>query len=237
MSQLIIDALSDTHNRHKEFVCRGGDILMHTGDMTSHGSMGEAISFLDWYGAQNYTHKLLIAGNHDWIFEKQPELMADECRSRGIILLNDSGAILKDMENEYLIRVWGSPVQPWFHSWAFNRQRGPDIKKHWDLIPKNTEMLLTHGPPHGIGSLDVVTYANGTPKERVGCWDLSDRLAQTDVLLHVFGHIHEGRGVEYVGDRTYINASSLDRMYCPVDRKPIRIIREVFQDGSIGYVA
>lgn len=245
MSNLIIDILSDTHNRHESFKCKGGDILLHSGDCTGRGSMQEAIKFLDWFGKQPYSHRIMIAGNHDWIFEDQPQLMKDEAMQRGIILLNDSGAIVKDMENEYLIRIWGSPVQPWFHNWAFNRARTekeatarhPWIKPHWDMIPKNTEILLSHGPPYMI--LDEVSNVVGdsyNPEQHVGCEELAKRILETNVKLHVFGHIHEGRGCKYIGPTTYVNGSSLDRMYCPADDKPIRINREVCQDGSIVYL-
>jgi len=48
------------------------------------------------------------------------------------------------------LKFWGSPVQPEFFNWAFNRERGEDICKHWDLIPDDTDILITHGPAFGI---------------------------------------------------------------------------------------
>tara|TARA_Y100000296_G_C5174834_1_gene259491 strand:- start:2061 stop:2591 length:531 start_codon:yes stop_codon:yes gene_type:complete len=62
-------------------------------------------------------------------------------RSCGIKYLNDSSITIDG------IKFWGSPIQPWFHDWAFNRKRGNEIRKHWELIPTNTDVLLTHGPP------------------------------------------------------------------------------------------
>lgn len=240
MSKLIIDLLSDTHNQHEKFQCEGGDILIHSGDCTGRGSIAEAIKFLDWYAKQDYSHLIMIPGNHDWAFEKHTHLMNDEAKNRGIHLLNDSGLIVKDMldqNNDYLIKIWGSPVQPWFHSWAFNRQRGADIKRHWDLIAPDTEILITHGPPYGLG--DEVTMVNGDsydPPQFVGCEDLLNHINNSQVKLHVSGHIHEGRGVRYEKDRCFVNASSLDRMYYPAAKKPIRLIREMHQDGSISYI-
>lgn len=229
MEKLIIDLLSDTHNQHKKFECEGGDILIHAGDATLGGKEHEIIHFLDWYAKQDYSYLIFIPGNHDWAFERSPALMAEECQNRNIILLNDSGV---DVEG---IKIWGSPVQPWFHSWAFNRDRGSDIKHHWDMIPDDTELLITHGPPAGF--LDWVGYVDGTPKERVGCQDLMNKILKTQVKLHVFGHIHEARGIEYVGPTTFVNASCLDRMYYPASKRPIRATREVVQDGSIVYIA
>lgn len=43
------------------------------------------------------------------------------------------------------LKIWGSPIQHEFFNWAFNRKRGKEIKKHWDLIPSDTNILITHG--------------------------------------------------------------------------------------------
>jgi Icc-related predicted phosphoesterase len=229
MGKLKIDLLSDTHNRHARCKCDGGDILIHAGDMTGHGDAHEIVNFLQWFAEQKYKHHVLIAGNHDFGFEKSPETFAAACKALKIHLLNDSGVTVEG------VKIWGSPVQPWFHDWAFNRQRGADIKKHWDLIPEDTEILITHGPPAGI--LDMTTFPDGTPNIPVGCQDLMDKLAKTQVKLHVFGHIHEARGVVYSGPRTYVNAAFLDRMYYPQAKRPIRATREIVQDGSVVYLA
>jgi Icc-related predicted phosphoesterase len=229
MSKTIVDLLSDTHNRHNKCVCKGGDIILHAGDVSGRGDVDEILTFLDWYSRQDYEHIILVPGNHDFAFEQDPRGMKEECEDRGIILLNDSGVTAKD------IKIWGSPVQPWFHNWAFNRQRGAEIDKHWDLIPKDTEILITHGPPADI--LDMTTYADGSPRGGVGCEMLAKRIPKLQVKLHVFGHIHEGRGVTARGDCTFVNASFLDQMYYPQAKQPVRVVRETFQDGSIAYIA
>lgn len=201
---LKIDAISDTHNRHKKLTLPGGDILLHSGDATLGGKVSEMMNFLDWLGDQDYSSIVYVPGNHDWLAEENPALVADECKSRNIILLNDSGCEIGG------IKVWGSPIQPWFLDWAFNRQRGDEITKHWELIPKDTEILITHGPPWMIlDNADKRGYDN-----HVGCYDLDRIIRTTQVKLHVFGHIHEDAGHRYLDGRLYVNASSLDGMYC-----------------------
>jgi Icc-related predicted phosphoesterase len=229
MEKLIIDLLSDTHNQHEKFTCDGGDILLHAGDASLRGSEVEILTFLDWFAKQDYSYLIFVPGNHDWFAERMPVRMAEECQKRNIILLNDSGVEIEG------IKVWGSAIQPWFHNWAFNRLRGDDIKHHWDMIPEDTEILITHGPPAGI--LDTVAFVNGNPKEGAGCKDLLDKILKTQVKLHIFGHIHEARGIHYVGPSTFVNASCLDRMYYPASKRPIRTTRELVQDGSIVYLA
>jgi len=57
------------------------------------------------------------------------------------------------------------------------------------MIPNDTEILVTHGPPLGHGDL-----FSGGP--RAGCKDLYDAIEnRIKPLYHIFGHIHEGYGV------------------------------------------
>lgn len=234
MGKIIIDLLSDTHTHHEDFECSGGDILIHAGDVSARGRPGEIYNFIEWFSRQPYQYKIFIPGNHDLGLEDNFDYWKKDCDDRGIILLNDSGITAKVKDQE--IKIWGSPVQPWFHNWAFNRSRTqqyataehPWIKPHWDMIPNDTEILITHGPPYKI--LDQ------TNSGHVGCEELVKRIPQTDIKLHVFGHIHEAAGFQYIGDKTYVNAARLNRMHYPISDKPFRVIREIFQDGSIGYV-
>ena len=155
-----------------------------------------------WMGALPHRHKVMIAGNHDFFFEKYPRQVKKVITN--IEYINDSGTTIEGF------KIWGSPVQPWFYDWAFNRKRGQDIRKHWDLIPTETDILITHGPPFGI--LDQTIRG-----EKVGCEDLTD-IVQNRVKpsLHVFGHIHEAYGQEQIGETLYVNASMVDLAYRPV---------------------
>ena len=101
-------------------------------------------------------------------------------------------------------------MQPWFHDWAFNRQRGAEIRKHWDLIPTDTDILLVHGPPAGI--LDRTVHG-----QRVGCEDLLQTLELVQPKLCVFGHIHEDYGMVRKGDSWFVNASVLNVAYQQVN--------------------
>ena len=134
--------ISDTHNIHNQLQLDSGDVLIHCGDFTRKGELNDVRSFASFIEQQNFSHKIIIAGNHDFCFDderkKEAELILRSC---GINYLNDSSIIIDG------IKFWGSPIQPWFHDWAFNRKRGNEIRKHWELIPTNTDVLLTHGPP------------------------------------------------------------------------------------------
>lgn len=195
---MTIDCISDTHGQHAKLTLPGGDILIHAGDFSApNAELEEVLAFLDWFHEQKYVHRLLVAGNHDYFFELIPELMEEECKKRQIILLNDSGCIIEG------IRIWGSPIHPGLPDWAFISNKGADIKKHWDLIPKNTEILITHGPPYNIRDEITANF-------HVGCEDLYKKILQTQIKLHVFGHVHNCAGHIFQEGCLYINAASIN---------------------------
>lgn len=235
-----IVCISDTHNRHKEIDCGKGDIIIHAGDATGRGQSGEIEPFLKWYGSQDYTYKIFVAGNHDWGFEREPERYQEMCKKYGVIYLEDSGLLIPDIDNNGVIKFWGSPVQPTFCNWAFNRdidhnnqgdpyhgfKKHPWIKPHWDMIPDDTDILITHGPPLGIRD-KVLTmqsrYSGGNQYESVGCPHLMDAIEnRVKPKMHVFGHIHEEYGVSYKGKTMFVNAASLDDRYI-YSHKPVEI--------------
>jgi hypothetical protein len=68
--------ISDTHNKHEKLngFLPGGDILIHSGDLTGRGYTDELEGFFKWYDKiDNYDHKIFIAGNHDFGFQDDPD--------------------------------------------------------------------------------------------------------------------------------------------------------------------
>ena len=175
--------LSDTHCRHNEIQVPDGDCLIFCGDMSYKGELSEIENFSLFLKKLPHKHKIVIAGNHDFSFEDDRRNQAEELIiSSGAKYLNDSGTQIER------IKFWGSPIQPYFYNWAFNRERGEQIKKHWDLIPRDTDILVTHGPPYGI--LDKTKR-----DEAVGCEELLKKILEIKPKIHAFGHIHEDYGI------------------------------------------
>jgi Icc-related predicted phosphoesterase len=193
-------AISDTHSKHEQITLPKGDMLIHAGDVSSRGGRVEIETFLNWFSRQNFEHKIFIAGNHDFYFENATIEGINNLIPENVTYLNDSGITING------INIWGSPISPWFYDWAFNRHRGAPIKKHWDLIPTNTNILITHGPVAGIHDKTV-------SGEHVGCQDLLDAVKAIKPSYHVCGHIHEAYGQVAKGDTTFINASVLNEKY------------------------
>ena len=202
--------LSDTHNRHDRIRVPDGDILIHAGDATMHGTPEEIVPFAAWFSALPHPHKVFVAGNHDFLFEREPEAARDLLRN--VIYLEDSAVEIGGL------RIWGSPWQPWFFDWAFNLRRGAPIRAKWDLIPEATDVLVTHGPPHGIRdrvgkALPRVMAGMIGQGPHAGCEELREAVFRLRPRLHVFGHIHEGYGRESQDGITFVNAANCNRSY------------------------
>jgi Icc-related predicted phosphoesterase len=198
-------AISDTHCRHRSIKLPKADVIIHAGDLSNKGEKAEVADFLDWFGDLDYTHKIFIAGNHDFYFEIDKKI--EHIIPVNVTYLNDSGVTING------INIWGSPVTPWFFNWAFNRERGKPIQKHWQMIPEDTDLLIVHGPPYGI--LDQVIN-----ERHVGCRDLLERLKVVKPKVVVTGHVHESYGVMKQSGIKFINASILNESYELVN-KPI----------------
>jgi|SRR5215207_4145555 len=111
------------------------------------------------------------------------------------------------------------------HCKAFTIDTEEELDDKWALIPRNTDILITHSPPFDF--LDKTIDGRA-----VGSLSLLDFIGQYKPRLHVFGHIHEAYGKEKVffgrrnfGNKygvTMVNASHVNERYQPVN-KPIRI--------------
>ncbi len=194
-----IICISDTHGKHQDVNLEPADLIIHAGDMSEMGTKEQILDFINWFSGLDYQYKVLIAGNHDFFFELATSKEIKKLIPDGIIYLNDSGVEIEGL------KLWGSPVQPWFQNWAFNRSEKM-IRLHWNEIPDDTDILITHVPPQHI--LDQNRRA-----ESCGCPHLTTRLKDLKPQYHIFGHIHESYGLIEKNGTTYVNSSNLNFLY------------------------
>lgn len=209
--------ISDVHAKWQKLEIPECDVLISCGDYSFRGEKHIVKNFHEWLNKQEAGHIISVQGNHEtWVqqnWQEAKELAQKVCPAVHFIQH-------EPIEIEG-VKFFGSAWTPWFYNWAWNAQRGPELQRLWSQIPDDTQILITHGPPAGM--LDIVYHVDGmTPRERVGCHDLMDRIKQLKQLkMHCFGHIHCSAGeTEFMGVK-YINASICDEMYMPTS--PVRI--------------
>jgi 3',5'-cyclic AMP phosphodiesterase CpdA len=204
-AKLTIVAISDTHTFHDRLEVPDGDVLVHAGDMCQTGSLDELTRARDFLAALPHPHKIVVAGNHDVAFEAHP----DEARRlfEGFLYLQDEARTIKG------VTFYGSPWMPRADDWAFMLPRGAPLAEKWAMIPDDTDVLVTHVPPRGIG--DEI----GAEPWREGCADLLQRVRQVAPRLHIFGHVHRMRGRWRIGPTTFVNANTDEGL------EPVTVIR------------
>lgn len=134
---------------------------------------------------------------HGLYFHNQYPQDAAACRR----LLADSAITFLDHESAEInlkgesgprttFKIFGSPYSPARGLWAFGYQP-EDASTHWDQIPLDVDIVLTHTPPkyhcdesrdHGAAGCEIL---------RQSLWRIRPQLA-------ICGHVHEGRGAERI---------------------------------------
>jgi len=191
---LTLVAMADTHTFHDDLDIPDGDVLIHAGDLSRSGSLEQLETARDFLMAQPHRYKIVVAGNHDRAFETHPE----QARSlfKDMIYLQDEFCVIEG------VKFYGSPWTPAYMDWAFNLPRGAALRAKWALIPADVDVLITHGPPRGIG--DNAGMISG----REGCAELLNQVCQIAPPLHLFGHIHHDRGMWRQDATTFVNVST-----------------------------
>jgi len=203
-----IIAISDTHNLTPDLP--EGDILIHAGDATMSGTHEEIHAFTNWLKIlkKQFKYILFTPGNHDYYFESW--------QKDSIVMDGGFISVINDSIRIGGINFWLSPYSNIFGSWAFMKDEN-GLAKIWDEIPKNTDVVVTHGPPKGF--LDkTIAYGNVC----AGSQTLLDKILEIRPKVCIFGHIHEGYGEIYNKNIHYINASIVNEYYQNVN-KPVEI--------------
>jgi len=217
--------MSDTHNMHRHIhELPNADILIHTGDFTQGGSDEELKDFDAWLGEikSKFRYIVVILGNHDW-HETQRQVASGKLSAKTAVDPNYmrskfSNCILLQHQEVTIcgLRIFGSSWTGWNIAGAPQKvdSNNPGRRMMWEAtglatthrfkeIPAHVDILLTHGPAYGI--LDCV----GNRRTWGSCAELIASIQQAKPKVHLFGHLHEQRGLwrkeegKYVGGVEY----------------------------------
>lgn len=207
-----ITAISDLHRKFKQLSIPKCDILVVAGDITNIGDYADVSDFNVWAHMlqdRGFVGQVVcIAGNHDITAQSDPGTFR--------YLLPDVTYLNEELVETRGLRIFGTPWSPRFgNGWAFNADRGEDIRSHWAKIPENLDILVVHGPPYGC--CDLVDDHKGVMNEHVGCWDLRQTILAKKPRVVVCGHIHESYGMSMLGTTVVLNAAVCNYKHQPVN--------------------
>ena len=184
-----IVCVSDTHTQTRSLPA--GDLLIHCGDLGDKGSVQEIQAQLNWLRALPHPQKIVVAGNHDTYLDPKSRATLSEGEQEGQLdwaglhYLSHSQITLSFPERAgRRLKIYGAPHIPACggKEFAFQYERGLDA---WsETVPLDTDVLVTHTPPKWCLDLPPGLGCEWLAKE---CWRVRPR-------LHIFGHVHEGKG-------------------------------------------
>ena len=169
--------LSDTHGIHHQIKdLPMADVIVHSGDISHSGTESEVLDFLNWYIELPYQYKIFVTGNHDlclWDAEGIEDL------PKNLYFLQDKGIMIDGLK---------------FFGLSYNHPH--------ELIPDDTDIVITHEPPVMILDKSAGTHwGNATLRERI--FEIKPR-------YHLFGHAHESYGTMKQYGTVFSNAALLD---------------------------
>jgi len=200
-------AISDLHGYFPEIPkC---DLLLLGGDYCPTRNLEQERRFMlgdfsDWLRQVPARYKVGIAGNHDFILQEDPSIN----EHIPWIYLQDS---MVELEG---VKIYGTPWTLPFFDWAF-MESDYKLHKRFSKIPKGLDILLTHGPAY--------RHLDKTQDGRhAGSFSLLEKVRDVKPDSHVFGHIHEARGIlDGENTRSY-NVSHVTERYEP-KHNPVNI--------------
>ncbi len=169
--------LSDTHGLHHRILeLPKADVIVHSGDISHNGDESEVLDFLNWFIELPYKHKIFITGNHDlclWDAEGIEDLPSN------IYFLQDCSIDIDGIK---------------FFGLGYNHSE--------EMIPDNTDIVITHEPPVMILDESSGTHWGNAP--------LRNRIFKVKPRYHLFGHAHNGYGTIEQDGIVFSNAALLD---------------------------
>jgi predicted phosphodiesterase len=183
-----IVCISDTHSLDPGHI-PDGDILIHAGEITDHGTPAELQAGIDHYSAMPHPHRYIIAGNHDTYLDPNSRTtltLADQqhesLKWKSFRYLQHSSHKLHLPTHNRTLNIHGAPQSSLPDpKYAFTY---PATENPWqDTIPSDADIVITHTPPKH--HLDL--------PQALGCPHLAAEVERVKPLLHAFGHVHAGR--------------------------------------------
>ena len=203
---LKIVCVSDTHSRQEELKIPKCDLFIAAGDLIDYKDGENKIKlFNEWLEKIESKTKIIIAGNHDNYLNKHKSKIKEIFPRANYLEYNDFQ--LKDPN----ILIYGVPCtlrrNLFYFGNAFSLP-GEELKRQFEKIPSNTDILVTHVPPYDV--LDL-SYKN---KHLGSKWLRNEICNRIHPKIHIFGHNHDSQNPFTIGKFTngekclFVNAAA-----------------------------
>jgi predicted phosphohydrolase len=205
-----IVGFADTHGGHGSLHIPDGDMLVFAGDYTGMHSAAEFDNFIRWMASLPHPFKIFMPGNHDWFIQWNLKPIRIKLQQLGICCPSSRLQVVGGL------KVYGMPLVPQYGEWAFMVPDGSlRMRQACRSIPEGLDILVTHGPAHGI---------LGMTKRGVdaGSHTLREAIDRAKPRLHFFGHIHEAHGMVVHDGVIHANVSVNNHLYY-ITNQPIVI--------------
>lgn len=176
-----------------DLLCLVGDIFPWQEHGLRYQKKWQEEVFLPWLHYQPAGEKIIVAGNHDFLWQREKP-------QGNFHYLEDTGVSLSGWN------FWGTPWTPpqpgEAPRWAF-RLPEEELEKKFHKVPDDTDVLLSHGPPWGL--LDWTGGRHAGSEAMLRCLD------RVGPAAFFCGHIHESSGPLVYRGSLLLNTTMRDR--------------------------
>lgn len=126
-------------------------------------------------------------------------------------------------------KIWGSPNIPIIsYCWAFE-SNSRELNNVFGKIPKHTDILITHTPPHLFAECGIDRSLQHGGQEAFGSSELAKAIFEKEPRFVFCGHIHSGSHTQTDFGRTQIyNVSRVDELY-EITYEPLKLEIDSFR--------
>ena len=218
-----IYAVSDMHGNLDGLDPAGYDVVVVAGDFALLDGFGKwrvyeqkkwvQDEFFKWICRYPDVQFVVVPGNHDMFADPNYQAAYRDMNFSMSWPLNAKFLVNSGCEIGG-VRFWGTPNVPIInYRWAF--ESDPNILcRCFSEIPENTDVLVSHAPPHIPGAFVDVSLEYGTDSPAYGSRELADAVLEKKPRYLFCGHIHSGcHGRTAFGDTAVYNVSRVNESY------------------------
>ena len=216
-----ICAISDLHGYLPKDLPES-DLLLIAGDIMPlrfQNNMARSKEWLEkefkqWCKDQETYEIVLIGGNHDFYFEREPidtKVIFSDYGPWFHYLHNETEII--NIEGEE-IKIFGTPYCHQFGDWAFMDEDGK-LREYFAECPDEVDIILSHDAPYGITDVCLEKLAH-ISEGHIGNIPLRKRINMVNFKYLIHGHLHSSDHTltEFKGGLV-ANVSLLGEKYTP----------------------